>query len=234
MSRYEWEKGEFKLPSAEWAGFKAAIREAVNHSNAAMYEAALKLHGELGAALKGKRGADVWDTAWDLMDKLYGGSRYHHAPRFGEDETMAIVEAVVQRSWSGNKQITKVRKPQKKQFPQHGNNVTSFDLGECSVHFDNATRTATWRVEENNHACDRARESALGKALFAALDKVNWTRGTGGRIWGNDEYNRDSGRDYEGGGGSYSKGSYGPEESRRKAEAVKAGHGRFGLGYGRW
>jgi len=232
MSRYEWEKGEFKLPSAEWAGFKASIREAVNRSNTAKYEAAVKVHEQLVTSLKGKRGVDPWQAAWEIAAGMGTGHGIYRQPTFAEDDVNDIVSAVVDRKWSGNKLVAKVRKPQKKQFPQHGNNVTELRSSECSLHFDNETRTATWRVEENNHSCDRARESVLGRALFKALDKVNWTRGTGGRIWGNDEYNRDSGRDYEGGGASYSKESYGPEESRRKAEAARAHASSYG--FRRW
>src|SRR5690606_40658386 len=40
-----------------------------------------------------------------------------------------------------------------------------------------------------------------GKAFENALRKVMWVRGTGGKLVGNDEYNRDS--RYEGGGANY-------------------------------
>lgn len=232
MSRYEWEKGEFVLPAAEWAGFKSSIRNAVNRSNAVKFEGALKLHAALVARLKGMRNPDIWDIAWEEAQKLDAGGGLHGRKRFGDDEIAGIVSAVVDRKYDNplSRTITtRVRRPQKKAFPQLGNNANAFDGGECSLTFDNASRKAVWEVFENNHACDSARETVLGTALFAALDKVKWTRGSHGRVWGNDEYSRDAGRDDPGAGGSYSKGSYGPEEDRRKAAAARSpsGYGSF-------
>ncbi len=54
--------------------------------------------------------------------------------------------------------------------------------------------------------------------------------GSGGSIIGNDEYNRDAGGDYEGGGGSYSKGKWGPDE--RKALAAPSRNSGYGYGGG--
>ena len=82
--------------------------------------------------------------------------------------------------------------------------------------FSDASRSVSWRVEENNHARDTAREHHMGRAFFAALSKVEWVRGTGGTIVGNDEYNRDS--EYDGGGGNYVTGSFGTE-SKAKVRA---------------
>lgn len=210
MSRYEWERGEFKIPSAEWASFKTAVREAVNRHNASAYDTAVKLHERVLASAKGRKPFELRDIAFKEMSTLNAGTYYSPA-KFCEDEVFEIVQAVVQSSWNAGKERIRLRKPMKKDFPQHGNNITSYRTGECSLELDNGSRTATWRVDENNHAVDRARETALAKAMFAALKQVKWTRDTGGVILGNDEYNRDAGRDYEGGGGSYSKERFGPQ-----------------------
>lgn len=232
MSRYEWEKGEFVLPSAEWAGFKAAIRDAVNSANAEKYEIALKVHEELVRELKGKRGADPWETAWDIASRQC--ARVRRSFGIGEDAVFEIASAVVHRGWRGSKPVVKVRKPQKKDFPRYGNNAVLIQGMECSVSFDNKARKAVWEVYESNHACDRARATVLGVAFFRALDRVKWTRGTGGSIWGNDEYNREAGRDAEGFGGSYSKGTWGPKESQGKASPAYSGYSGYGFGSGRW
>lgn len=99
------------------------------------------------------------------------------------------------------------------------NRATEFSCGEPSISFDVKSKTVTWDVPENNHARDYGREHPVAKALFAALDRVNWTRGSGGQIIGNDEYNRDAGREYEGGGGSYVVDEYGPKAKRAPAYA---------------
>jgi hypothetical protein len=66
---------------------------------------------------------------------------------------------------------------------------------------------AIWSVSENNRAVEDARESPVGRAFFGALRRVEWTRGSGGTLWGNDEYNQEG---YGEGGGNYVTAEYGP------------------------
>lgn len=89
----------------------------------------------------------------------------------------------------------------------------SFGFSEVRITFDRAKRTVEWSVDENNRARERARRHPLSVAFFAALDRVTWTRGSGGQIVGNDEYNRDSMA--AGGGGNYVIDEYGPKHPRR-------------------
>lgn len=203
MARSEWEEGEIVLPSAAWAEFKAAIRDAVNKSSEERLALALRIHEHMEKSHRGLKGYAFEEAARKFVDSN-NRSSYYMPPRFSEDDIREAISAV-----SNDK--GRLRKPLKKDFPLHGNNATSFRDGEASLHFDNEKRKVVWQVSENNHACRDARESALGKAFFTALGKVKWTRGTGGRIWGNDEYNQESGSHYEGGGGSYNKGTFGPD-----------------------
>ena len=84
------------------------------------------------------------------------------------------------------------RQPRKNDFPLLGRDKKSIDVGgEACIAFNDDSRTVVWRVSENNHACDYAHEHPMGKAFFQAMSQVNWTRGTGGTIIGNDEYNQD-------------------------------------------
>ena len=85
----------------------------------------------------------------------------------------------------------------------------SFEVagGEAHIGFNVKSHTVVWSVSENNHAVDDARGSKEGRMFFQMLNCVNWTRGSGGVIIGNNEYNRD---DYnEGGGGNYVTATYG-------------------------
>lgn len=215
------EKGEFKLPASEWAGFKAAVREAVNRQNAAMYEAAVSIHAALSVPPR-KKGHALRDLAWDEMEKLNRGSWGSPGGRFSGSEVEEVVASVAAIVTSPGKPYTyRLRKPQKKDFPQHGNNVTAFSAGEATLVFDNGARTAVWDVPENNHAVEAARATVLGRTLFAALGKVKWTRGTGGSVYGNDEYNADAGRHHEGAGGSYTSESYGPGAGSRRGQTTE-------------
>lgn len=91
------------------------------------------------------------------------------------------------------------------------NRTTTFRVGwEATITFKG--NEVTWNVPENNHACDHAHEHHIGRAFFAALNKVTWTRGSGGVIVGNNEYSRDS---YDvGGGGNYETARFGPQTKR--------------------
>lgn len=63
-------------------------------------------------------------------------------------------------------------------------------------------------MPENNHAVDSAHAAPGAIVFFAALGKINFTRNTGGKGIGNNEYSRDS--QDEGGGANYTTFGYGP------------------------
>lgn len=195
MSCYEWESGEIILPRAEYAKFKKRIRDAHNKEQQLAYEEALKTWGAMRFA-RNFRGS--WDDLWisavsdlddDTRDKICW-SLYRGNPRNGEPA-----------------------KPRIKDFPKANVRTKGFDASsEAMISFEDKIRTVRWSVSENNHACEHARRSVLARVFFEALHAVNWTRGSGGKIVGNDEYNRDS--DYEGGGANYVKGEWGPNIRR--------------------
>lgn len=103
-------------------------------------------------------------------------------------------------------------------FPVPTGADPAYQCGEASLRFEG--RRAHWRVPENNHAREHARAHPLAVAFFRALGRVRWTRGSGGDIVGNDEYNRDSG--YEGGGANYVTADYGPEAAARRPRLGRA------------
>lgn len=85
--------------------------------------------------------------------------------------------------------------------------------GEPSISFEG--RKVSWDVPGNNHARDRGRNHPLARSFFELLNRTSWTRGSGGVIVGNDEYNQDS--TAEGGGGNYTISQYGPDRLVRRA-----------------
>jgi hypothetical protein len=78
-----------------------------------------------------------------------------------------------------------------------------------TITLNRKTRTIRYDVGENNHAREHADATALGKAWHKAMADVRWTRGTGGVLLGNDEYQREAGEYSVGGGGSYVVEAYG-------------------------
>lgn len=100
----------------------------------------------------------------------------------------------------------------------------SLETSDFSVGLVNETRTVVWNVPENNHARESAHAHWFAKKLFTALSRIEWTRGTGGAIVGNDEYHRDS--DYEDGGGNYLVLRFGPKDKRPNANSQRYTYSR--------
>lgn len=247
MSKYEWEAGTIKIPSAEWAKTKSAIRDAMNRRQTGLFAAAEKAHAELVQKLPEmkKQLKDKTLTHWDYEKKLdsiverhmesYKYSVRGHAQVFDPGDGRDILNKIhIDRDPKTRKLISpKLRKPLKKDFPLAGNNVNTFQADDCSVVFDNDARTVRWQVYDNNHARDHAYETVLGDAFFAAMKKITWTRDSGGTIVGNDEYNQYEGREYEGGGGSYVTHTFSIEAQKAEKEAERRrsmSYGGYGMG----
>lgn len=201
MSKYCWEEGTIKIPSRSWASFKKELREVYNRLQKKSYKVALQAYETLLKAGKGKRGID-WKNEFNRL--LWDG--HIHIPD-GVD-ILKLRKSIFPFDPKKQENRKRPRKPKKKDFPLANSSTTRLELdGDAHILFDNKTRSVSWVVYENNHAVENARAHPLGIAFFRALDKMKWTRGTGGEIIGNDEYNRES-RD-AGGGGNYITAIYG-------------------------
>ena len=200
MSCYGWESGSIFIPTSQWAGFKKAIRDAVNSQTDKDFALVTRVFEETLKAGKGKRKFD-FDAACQIIldspayDKLSHGVIYRLFPTKGG---------------AGVKPV----RPLMKDFLKLTNKTNRIDNDDCTVTFNDKTHTVAWSVHENNHAVEDARESILGQAFFSALRKIKWTRGSGGELVGNDEYNRDDCS--SGGGANHITSHYGPVGEKRK------------------
>ena len=209
MSCYEWESGTIHFSTKEWPKFRKLMITVWNNRQYEIFEVAKKAHVAAKAAAKGKRGANRDKPIMAAIAKACGSSL---------NQWGSIADTSCQELWDGVLRLilikekgksTNTKNPQKKDlevFPVSKN--CSFDYAGCDVGFRNETRSLVWDVGENNHARDYAHEHWYTRRLFQELFQVTWTRGTGGTIVGNDEYNKDS--DYEGGGGNYATHRIGP------------------------
>lgn len=226
MSRSESEAGTITIPSSEWARFKALFRDRLNKDNEELYKVSLKVHEHL-SQIKAK-GFDRRIEAYSFLEEHFSGKRYGN-PNLARLDQYDIVQSVAPQVYKDGEWITKSAKPKQKDFPKFGNTTTRYSNGVCDLVFDNERRTAFWKVDSSNHAVSTARSSRIGKAFFKALDQVKWTRDSGGEIFGNDEYNIESGVQY-GGGGAYVTGSYGPSYDPnygKKGRSTRYGSGGF-------
>jgi len=213
MSCYEWERGEFKLSCAEYRRVKKQMIAAYKEYWDNYYINALKVYEKMIAAAKGKRNVN-----WQ---QIYQGCSFVNCAHYSFGHRVEYTEELdpegkVYNSYSmGNKRPPK---PKKKDFkPNIDRKKFCIHFEETSISFNDQNKTIIWHVDENNHACERAKQHELGKVFFKILSTVKWTRGTGGQIVGNDEYNGDS---YEAGsGGNYVKATYGPKAQKGKMTA---------------
>lgn len=225
MSCYEWERGTLVIPTKEWAKFRTALIKAHNDRELAKLEKAKSAHAQLKAAIKGKRGAPRRQALEAAANRIFRATEEGHE-----------IRGMVVKGFGDTVELRDLpKKKDLKLFP------TSKD---ASLHFSDATivlrnkgRMVTWDVGENNHAREHSRAHPMGQKFFALLAKIKWTRGSGGKIVGNDEYNQDN--DYEGGGGNYVTAEFGPEvqkrqEAQRKAMRQQDNYYRSMFGGRRW
>jgi hypothetical protein len=217
MSRSEWERGEIKLSTKEFGSVRRDLIASYNTRQTRLFERAKQVYTTLKLAGKGKRGFD-FHTAYDTY--MTAGDRYSSPiDTDGYNEIHDAIFPAVQVEGKGWMQSTRPKAPKKNQFVPLKSNAYRIPVGnEAGIGFIKETRIVVWQVSENNHSVDRARSNAIGREFFNRLNRVVWTRGTGGEIVGNDEYNQDN-RD-SGGGANYVTARYGVAEKQFKQSFV--------------
>lgn len=223
MSKYEWERATLTLPTAAVAPLKEKLRIYVNTLHDEVRVEAIRLHKVIATrspAKYKKALRNITTNAYVAAESTRHGWRTQAAevPVF-RTVAFSVLESMLRdaelRTAKGQTGVG-VNQPTLADVSRHApkatNKTTTFVVhtarggDEATITFEG--RTLTWDVAENNRAVEEAHEAPLAKVLFAALDRINWTRSTGGSGVGNDEYNRDS--DYSGGGSNYTTFRYGP------------------------
>lgn len=224
MSRNDWERGEFTLPSADFARFRKAMQEADDRVKRAAFDRTQ----EFWKGLTRKQQTDPvaysealkkWDGERQVRrsDNRYnlGANNRHNFYEESEDLAYERLRGVVDTPHIYNPETkryesagpAKPRRVLAADMDYPTNRTTSFGQAGASYVFDREKRTVVYESGEGNRQVEDARSSTLGEAFFEELDKTRWTHGTGGAIIGNDEYNRET--DYAGGGANYHSGAYG-------------------------
>ncbi len=224
MSCYEWEAGTIRIPTAEFVRVKRFVQDTAKAYNDKLYAHAQVFWKSIPASAK--RDKDKYAKQVHIF--VYGNRKdgWDFDPKFpisnglvtNNDERNGFIEDI---RWLLSRMASTGTPRRVKQTdikPVVNNKTLSFSCGEGHIQFDPKRHTVEWSVGENNHARDYGRNHPIAKALFQVLDTVKWTRGSGGEIVGNDEYNRDS-RD-SGGGGNYVIDQYGPKHDRNPRPAT--------------
>jgi hypothetical protein len=234
MSKYGWERGSIKLPTSDFTKVRKVMEDGAKADAQAAFDETQRFWKGLTA--KQKRDQGEYQAA--AREFVYGnpyvstggwGSRAlqdpsrPHSPGVADGHREAVSELLGKALYNrvetpsphrpGHVSVDHVPCPPKRvlrsdvDFPT--NRTTVFRVGsEATVSFDRDRSEVTWAVPDNNHAVENARDHPVAGRFFGAIAKVRWTRGTGGVLTGNDEYNRDN--DYAGGGANYCTTAFGP------------------------
>ena len=194
MSCYEWERGEIRLPRSCFSSFKRDLIEIYNSYMDLCKVIADELYSQVLIESKNKRN---FNYHFAITERIYD------TKALDRQGARLVTNSMLPLNKQG-----KPKKPKLKDFPKLTNKADR--IGRY-IHLDRKTRTLIWDVQENNHACETARSSHMGVALFKLLSRVDWKNGSGGIIVGNDEYNRVESF-YEGGGANYVKTIFGSEK----------------------
>jgi hypothetical protein len=232
MSCYNWERGEIRIPNSQWAKFRTNLLKEWNARQEKNLAEAKKAHAVLKAAGKGKRGENRISAMREALAKFAGGSLndwgHFTAPTTVRWSGGFRIEDKNQEASDSYYRLTRLLLPQhrdaklqgvpkKKDFPfVQLTKDARILLPDAQVTFCNSSKTVDWFVDENNRAVERANDHWFAHKLFGALERMQWTRNSGGTVVGNDEYNRDDCS--VGGGGNYVTKRYGPigQESLRR------------------
>ena len=223
MSKSCWERGEIKMSVKEFGAVRRDMVAFCNQRQTRLYTRAQEIYTALKNAGKGKRNFDfgaAYDGIMSANHSIYASAHdtdgYDEIYRaiFPNKQVEELIAGQTMKVW---RQSKRPMAPKKSQFAPLKQNVERIDVGgEAGIGFDKKRRVIIWSVPENNHAVERAHEHVVGREFFKRLSRVVWTRGTGGQIIGNDEYNEDAGREYAGGGGSYVTSRFGVAEKQFK------------------
>jgi hypothetical protein len=207
MSCYEWEYGKIKLSTREYPRVKREFLEKVKAIKEQQYKDAVKLYEKMIAEAKNKRKINWRELYYKHKEIKCENPNSWALPPVPKDLDMEDIFLNANGYFRTNKRPLKPKKKDYLLKIKRKNALIQFE--DACIYFVDADRIIIWEVNENNHAVDRANAHPYSRALFGLLNRVNWTRGTGGEIVGNDEYAREEGG--VGGGGNYLVTQFGPK-----------------------
>lgn len=191
VSHDQWEEGEFKLPSTEFSKLRQVLADQDTAEKTALFEHAQMFWKGLSAKQKSDR------RAYELAYAEYEEANSHVEGVAGSLRRRAQVVSHLpdgfRRLVGADRRSAKPARVLKEQMSFPTNRTLEFCTpnGGAVATFNRAMNTVRWAAAPNNGAVDAARPSTLRNTLFRHLDQVRWTRGTGGVVTGNHEYNED-------------------------------------------
>lgn len=187
MSFYAWESGTIVLPSVAVKPLRDKLNATLNANRTALWVAA-KL---VSAQLRKSRMKESHRVPFVIGDAIAAAG-----VRLSESQLEDLHNVIVIGSGPAGYAAALDRAVGAKGT----SSTNSWTVGGgASITLDG--RNLRWEVRNNDRSVERAHAHPLGATLFRQLDRITWTRGTGGELIGNDEYNQDN--QDSGGGANY-------------------------------
>ena len=205
MSRYEWEGGTIRLPAGEYSSFRRGLLTAWNEYQDWLFAAAEQAYKACKAAGKGKRKFDF--NRWFEHD---------YAGHVDDVYAYHLARTHIGRLIFLDGKLVRPRKKLLTKLPISRDDHLM--LGGASITLRKPY--VAWHVPEQNHGVEEARRHPLAVRFFNLLATVKWTRGSGGKLVGNDEYNTD--RDGAGEGANYVTATYPPASGSQQQAQTRS------------
>jgi len=202
MGHWEWERGDFKLPTSEFA----RVRNAVAAADRARKEQIFELSQQMwkGLTTKQKRDPEAYKKAANKFidsvsdEKVPARYSVHGELKFSPEVIEGLDHCLTTMNGRYNGAPKRVLASEMS-YPT--NRTLEFSGHDVDITFDKAASSVTYDIHQDRHTIENANGSAILIALDKELKPMRWTRGTGGTITSDNESAED-GRRYGGNGHS--------------------------------
>lgn len=190
MSHYEWERGTIVLPRAA----VPAIRRALVARNNEIAQEALDIAQEVWKNASAAEKKDNHRSQLTLMERARAAYIQRHPYTSVNRDNFTVHPPALERAYEimSNASYATGRIPFKQLAMFAGAQANEFSDVDATLTIDPKSNGLTWNSDGNSNR----RYHDLGwlrKTMIAELDKVGWTRGTGGCFEGNNESAEDEG-----------------------------------------
>lgn len=184
MSCNNFESGTIFIPSHSWSKFKKSMQEAQNKERDRIFKLAVDKQADIEEHFKGKKNVEFWEVINYTMNTM-------------EMEDYMVTDIIsLSLKKEGCKMYKITQKMMDKVIDKANSKTVCFGGNmDCGLTVNNEARSVEWEVCEGNRACELARNSWLGKAVFNNLSKIEYgnSKKFGGVILGNNEINYEEG-----------------------------------------
>jgi len=185
MSCYEHADGGYIIPTREWPKFRTDFIKRVNYFHKEVKQRATDYANEFNAQPKKQRTkSEPWSCYPPMIParaEWPGSTSWLSTP---VNDVLDFNHTTYK--YTVNKKALE-KHPTSKSF--------GIDIDCTTISLDNHTRNISIHVEDNNKSFVRFEDHPLSEILLRCLNRVNWTRGSGGYLLYRNEFHDHSASD---------------------------------------